>query len=169
MAKRSNIVGLNIWNLLVKQNFWPFGHVHKTSLVLYCASCLRQAKNVFELFQKHHATNFAYFCLSNNVWSFGRLSNIACQKFNLLLSCFNNLQHFGTQQLLSTTRRSCLRISKGFVVPKCWKKNVLGVAKRSNICCKANLKCWTNNVWLLGEGLLRLIFLILQLQSQNLK
>ncbi len=29
----------------------------------------------------------------------------------------------------------------------------LDVAKRSNICCKANLKCWTNNVWSFGQGL----------------
>ncbi len=31
----------------------------------------------------------------------------------------------------------------------------LGVAKRSNICCTANLKCWTNNVWSFGQGLSR--------------
>ncbi len=41
------------------------------------------SKKCFRTFSKHHATNFGYFCLSSNVWSFGCLSNISCQTFPL--------------------------------------------------------------------------------------
>ncbi len=58
----------NIWDLVVKQNVWPFGQVQK-----HCSSsmfCLRQAKNVFNFSKTSH--KFCYFCLSSNVFARGR-------------------------------------------------------------------------------------------------
>ena len=93
LTKRSNIFDPT-FEIRFTTNVWLFGHVQK-----HCLSnifWLRQAQNVFELFQKHHATNAV---------------TSACQAM------------FGD------------------------------VAKRSNICYKANLKCWSNNVWSFGQGL----------------
>ncbi len=114
-------------------------------------ACVK-TKTVFELFQKHHATNLAYVCLSSNVWSFGRLSNIACQTVILFLTNCNNLHHFTTQQHFLATRRSCLCISNNFIVPKCSTAMFLDVAKLSNINCKANLKCFRTMFDCLGRA-----------------
>ncbi len=70
---------------------WP-----RPKALLVQHSLRASSKKFFEDFQKHYATNFACFCFSSNVWSFGHLFNVVCQTFLLFLTNCNNLQHFNT-------------------------------------------------------------------------
>ncbi len=131
----------NIWNLLAKKMFDRLATPTKTLLVQ--RFLLASSKNVFDIFQKHHARKFAYFCWSSNVWSFGRLSALLVTHF------FCYCQTSRACKLAGTLPTS---ISNDFIV-QCRTAMFLDVAQRPNICFNANLKCLTNNVWLFGKGI----------------
>ncbi len=143
--------------MLVKQNFWTFGHVQN-----HCLSnniCLHQAKMYFSFFKS----------MTPHI-----LLTFVCQAMFGRLAVFPPLlvKHFFCYFKTSTThnnflakRQSCLLISNHFVVPKYWTAMFLDVLKRSNICCKANLKCLSSSVWSFGQclkpGLILFIYSIL--------
>ncbi len=68
--------------------------------------------------------------------------------------CFDKLQQLAPFHRLATflsNKVFVLAWSHTLVVPKCRTVMILDVAKWPNIRCKANLKCWINNVWSFGQ------------------